>query len=188
GRLTREIRGRRINLAYPDDSLMLKKAIGAVAHTGGKLLDPADRRYQVVRRWIEQGAADDPSTVATATSISLFPPRLVLKGPNQSQPVLVQASYSDGTDRDVTELAVYLSNNDATAKVDASGTITSDRPGEAYVMARFATFTVGIPVIVLPDGPEGAFTRLPAQDEIDELVGAKLARMRINPSEPCTDA
>ena len=33
----------------------------------------------------------------------------------------MQARYSDGTDRDVTDLAVFLSNNDASAKIDPEG-------------------------------------------------------------------
>ncbi len=35
-RLTREMVGRRINLAVPADSTLLEKSIGAVQHTGGK--------------------------------------------------------------------------------------------------------------------------------------------------------
>jgi hypothetical protein len=186
-RLTREIRGRRVNLAYPDESLMLRKAAGAVVHTGGKLLDPSDHRYQTLRRWIEEGAADDSAGVAAPVSVAIFPPRLTLKGPKQTQRLLVQARYSDGSDRDVTDLAVYLSDNDASAKVDTSGLVTSNGRGEAFVMARFATFTVGIPAIVLPDGPDQAPAKLQVRNYIDELVGAKLARMRISPSEPCTD-
>src|SRR5205085_811307 len=35
-RLTRELNGRRVNLATPADSLLLEKNTGAVPHTGGK--------------------------------------------------------------------------------------------------------------------------------------------------------
>ena len=35
-RLTREISGRRINLAIPEESLLIQKALGKVPHTGGK--------------------------------------------------------------------------------------------------------------------------------------------------------
>ena len=33
-RLTREMVGRRVNLAVPDDSTLLEKSLGAVTHTG----------------------------------------------------------------------------------------------------------------------------------------------------------
>src|SRR5688500_2194963 len=39
-RLTREQPGRRINLALPEESLVLAKSTGAVAHTGGKRFEP----------------------------------------------------------------------------------------------------------------------------------------------------
>ena len=42
-RLTREMSGRRINLAVPADSLLLEKAIGAVPHTGGKRFEAGER-------------------------------------------------------------------------------------------------------------------------------------------------
>jgi hypothetical protein len=35
-RLTREFSGRRINLAIPEESLIIQKALGTVPHTGGK--------------------------------------------------------------------------------------------------------------------------------------------------------
>src|SRR5882672_4851565 len=42
-RLTREMSGRRINLAVPPESLMLEKATGAVPHTGGQKIKPGDQ-------------------------------------------------------------------------------------------------------------------------------------------------
>jgi len=35
-RVTREMNGRRINLAIPEESLLVEKATEAVPHTGGK--------------------------------------------------------------------------------------------------------------------------------------------------------
>ena len=55
----------------------------------------------------------------------------------------VRAKYSDGTDRDVTTLALFLTNNDNSAKIAPDGVVTAGDRGEAFVMARFATFTVG---------------------------------------------
>ena len=63
----------------------------------------------------------------------------------------VRASYSDGSDRDVTSLALFLTSNEASAKIK-DGLITTGQRGEAFVMARFGTFTVGSQVIVIPKG------------------------------------
>ena len=39
-RLTRELIGRRINLAIPEESTLVEKAVGAVPHSGNKLYEP----------------------------------------------------------------------------------------------------------------------------------------------------
>jgi hypothetical protein len=61
-RLTREMVGRRINLAIPSDSTLLEKAVGAVPHTGGKRFETNSELYQTLHGWIEAGApSDDPA-------------------------------------------------------------------------------------------------------------------------------
>ncbi len=52
-RLTREMVGRRINLAVPSDSTLLEKSIGAVQHTGGKRFEASSELYQTLHHWIE---------------------------------------------------------------------------------------------------------------------------------------
>ena len=54
-RLTREMIGRRVNLAVPSDSTLLEKAIGAVPHTGGKRFESDSELYQTLHGWIEAG-------------------------------------------------------------------------------------------------------------------------------------
>src|SRR6516162_5856130 len=57
-RLTRAIVGRRVDLAVPEKSLLLEKATGAVAHTGGKLFDTTHEDYRTLLRWLKAGAPD----------------------------------------------------------------------------------------------------------------------------------
>ena len=88
----------------------------------------------------------------------------MLDGPGATQQFTVRARYADGTDRDVTSLAVFLTNNDNTAKVDPAGLVTAGNRGEAFVMARYETHTVGSHVITLPQGarlPVGRILRRP---------------------------
>src|SRR5690348_15533307 len=58
-RLTREINFRRVNLAVPQESLLLEKAIGAVPHTGGKRFDDKSEYYKTLMRWLEAGTPND---------------------------------------------------------------------------------------------------------------------------------
>jgi hypothetical protein len=185
-RITREAGGRRVNLATPDDCLLLNKATGKVPHTGGKRVEPGSENEQLLVRWLEAGAAKDPADAPKPVSIEVFPKRAVFAAKGGTQRVVVRAKYTDGTDRDVTRFTVFLSNNDAAASVDDAGRITAAAAGEAFILARFDEFTEGLPVIVRPGS---AFVPTPddGANEIDALVIAKLNRMHVSPSDICTD-
>ncbi len=45
-RITREFPGRRINLALPEESMLLTKADGEAPHTGGKRFEKGQRTVQ----------------------------------------------------------------------------------------------------------------------------------------------
>jgi hypothetical protein len=188
-RLTREMVGRRINLAVPSDSTLLEKAIGAVQHTGGKRFESNSELYQTLHGWIEAGAQnDDVGKLPKVVGVDLYPRRAVMDGKGSRQQLTVRARYSDGTDRDVTSLAVFLSNNDVSAPVSADGLVTAGDRGEAFVMARFETHTVGSQFIVLPKGLIFTFPDEPEANYIDKLVNDKLKKLRIAPSGQCDDA
>ncbi len=188
-RLTREISGRRINLAVPESSLLIEKSVGAVPHTGGKRFDTDSEYNQTLLRWLKDGAPNDADAakVPLVTAVELYPKSGVLDGEGTTQRLTVRAKYSDGTDRDVTNLAYFMTNNDTSAAVSQDGVVTAGARGEAFVMVRFGTHTVGSHFIVLPKGLQFAWPNPPANNYIDELVNAKLRKLRMTPSEVCTD-
>ncbi len=184
--LTRELGFRRINLAVPEESLLLQKATGAVPHTGGKRFGPDSANYATLRAWLEAGAPDDPGEVPQVETLELYPPKAVLEGTGTTQQMIARAKYSDGTVRDVTDLAVFFSNNDNSAAVDEHGLVKAGNRGEAFIMARFETKTTGRPMIVLPAGVPPPPPAPPA-NYIDALVQAKLEKLRMVPSPLCSD-
>jgi hypothetical protein len=186
-RITHEIGFRRINLALPRESLLMQKADGSVPHTGGKQFAADSEYYQSILRWLEAGVPKDPPDVATPVSLELYPPKAVLEGKDTTQQFIARAKYSDGTDRDVTNLVVFLTNNDNSAPISRDGLVTAAARGEAFVMARFATHTVGSQVLVLPKDLQYTPPTTPPVNYIDELVGAKLQRIRVLPSDLCSD-
>ena len=185
-RITRELAGRRVNLALPAQSLLVEKSIGSVPHSGGKRFEKDAELYNTMTRWIEAGARDDETEVAKPVSLEILPRKAVLES-GTSQHVTVRAHYSDGTDRDVTKLALFMSNNDVVAGINDEGSITAGQRGEAFVMARFATFTVGSQVIVIPPNLDYTNPNTPANNYVDELVNEKLHHLRIVPSGLCSD-
>lgn len=181
--ITREQVGRRINLALPDASMLLTKSIGEAPHTGGKLFTKESSSYTAIYRWLEAGATlEAEAAVATPISAEILPKNLLLEAPGQKFKMTVRAKYSDGTDRDVTDMALFLSSNDGSAKIDTDGMVTTGQRGEAFVMARFATFTVGSQVIVIPKGLQYTKPALDERNYVDGLVNAKLDKLRITPS------
>jgi hypothetical protein len=187
-RLTREMIGRRVNLAVPDDSTLLEKSIGAVTHTGGKRMEKGDEYYTTIKTWIEAGVPnDDVSKLPKVVSVEIYPRIAVLDGEKSTQQMNVRAKYSDGTDRDVTSLAVFLTNNETSAAITPTGLVTAGARGEAFVMARFETHTVGSQVLVLPKGLKFEYPGEPDVNYVDALVAAKLKKLRISPSELCDD-
>ena len=186
-RITREQATRRLNLALPQRSLLLEKTSGAVPHTGGKRFEADSQYYQTLLAWVEAGAPKDAGDVPTVTGVEIFPGQAVLEGKGATQQFVVRAAYSDGSDRDVTALATFMSNNDNSATISADGLTEAGARGEAFVMARFDNFTVGSQVLVLPENLEYGPPEGEPVNYIDELVGAKLDKLRIEPSELCSD-
>ncbi len=185
-RITREIGARRINLAIPEKSLLIEKATGAVPHTGGKLFAKDSQYCQTLLTWLQSGAPADTTEPPAVIGVDLYPPNAVIEGAKSAQQFVARARYADGTDRDITDLALFNSNNSNSLKITKDGTAEAAARGEAFVTARFDAFTVGSQVLVLPKDLKYSPPAITG-NYIDELVGAKLTRLRILPSETCTD-
>ena len=185
-RITREVVGRRINLATPEDCLLINKALGKVPHTGGQRIEPESENHLLILRWLEAGAPADPPDMPRPVGIEVFPKSIIFARKGESHRVVVRARFSDGTDRDVTRFSVFVGNNDAVATVDESGLIKGTGPGEAFVLARYDEFTEGTSVIVRP-GTSFIDPKTPAFNYIDTYVHAKLNKLHLVPSELCSD-
>src|SRR6185295_7015826 len=143
---------------------------------------------QTLVKWLAAGAPKDPPEVARLTGIEIFPKAAVVENSNSVQRFIVQARYSDGSTRDVTPLAVFLSNNDGCARVGEHGTITSGQRGEAFIQARYGEFNVGAQFVVVQNGAPAAWTDATGANYIDEAVYGKLRKLRVAPSDLCDDS
>jgi hypothetical protein len=185
-RLTQQIPGRRIDFAVPEQSLLLLKATGMVPHSGGRRFKPDSEYYNTLLHWIQYGAPDDAANVPQITGISLVPDKVVFTGKEKNKPLEVVAKYSDGSSRSVNNLALYLTNNKTTADIDDKGVVTPGKRGDTFVFARFAKFTTGAEIIVLPPG-KFKWPKEPEYNYIDTLIDDKLKNLRILPSAVASD-
>ncbi len=178
---------RRVNLASPDDSLMLLKATGAVPHVGGQLIHPGEPYYQILRNWIAKGARLDLTT-PRVTKIELAPQNPVIEKIGAKQQIRVLATYASGEVRDASREAYIESGNNEVAVANRSGLMTSLRRGEAPILARFEGLYAATTLTVMGDRSGFVWEQPPVSNRIDELVAAKWKRLKIKPSELCTDA
>ena len=184
--LTDDHGARRVDLASPDDSLMLLKCSATVPHAGGMLARPADPAYQIVRRWIERGAKLDEAT-PRVTGIAVFPPAATVDMPGRRQQFRVVASYADGRSRDVTREAFLESGNGEVAVADRQGLVTALRRGEAPILVRYEGSYAAVTLTVMGDRTGFAWQEPEAWGPIDTLVAGKWREMKIEPSKLCTD-
>src|SRR5260221_3691513 len=71
--LTRDNFARRVNSFEPEQSLIMLKASSQVAHEGGQRFKKGSEEYEILRRWISEGAQDDP-TAAPSLAKPEVPP------------------------------------------------------------------------------------------------------------------
>ena len=186
-RLTRELPDRRINLATPEACLMIEKVLGVVPHSGGKQFDADSPRHQTLMRWLTSGAPNDSADVGKVVSVDIYPPGAVLDGDGATQQINVLATFTDGSTRDITSMAVFMSSNGTSATIDEAGLVTAHARGEAFLMARYETHTVGTRFIILPKGLKYEDPKTPEFNFVDTFIHNKLRKLRISPSEICTD-
>ncbi len=184
--LVREGRNRRLFLGSPDQSLLLLKASGQMPHGGGVRLPASSEGYALLREWIRQGATLDRESVPKLLSFDVQPPRGSIKRGGEQQLQAI-AKYSDGSVRDVTNMALYEANDKAMADVSERGLVKiSDIVGNVAVMVRYqgkvsvysASVPLGAPVENLPS----------SKNFVDEHVFANLKALGIPPSVLCDDA
>ena len=183
--LVLEGRGRRVAATAPEQSLLLMKATGQVPHGGGVRLQPDSDSYRLLVEWIRQGAVYDGDKATKLTSLEIQPAQGTL-GPKSQQPLRAIAHYDDGTQKDVSSLSLFESNDTAMATVDEQGNVSiQDIPGSVSIMVRYqgqvTVFRAFVPqAYTVEQLPE-------ARNFVDELVFANLKRLGIPPSDLTDD-
>jgi WD40 repeat protein len=183
--LTDDMGARRVNMAWPEQSLMLRKATASVAHAGGQVLKPGDRSYQIIRDWIAAGAAVDLES-PRVESIELFPANPVLDSPDSLQQFRVVATMTDGRQRDVSREAFIEVGNTEVASISGS-VVRATRRGETPILARYDGGYTATTLTVMGNRDGFVWAEPEKWNAVDRLVADKWNRMKIQPSELCTD-
>jgi hypothetical protein len=185
--LVKEGRGRRLFPAAPEQSLLLTKAVGQVAHGGGKRIEVGSDEYRLIRRWIASGMPFGEKEDPVVTRISVYPDHRVMDR-NSKQQFAVYAHYSDDSVEDITRRATYESNDQEIATVSEGGQVhTLAMSGEAAIMIRYQE-QVGIFRATVPLGLKTPSYSFPEQTKVDALTAKKWRDLGLVPSELCSDS
>ena len=184
--LSREAGGRRVNPFAADTSLMLRKPLGAVPHEGGLRLTRGTKPFEFLHDWIAEGAKDDPQAVKPV-KLELRPGNRVLNFPAKTQQLVSLVHYSDGSVRDLTSLCYYDTSSSEIAEVGPDGFVTFKQRGEAAIISHYQDLVANVRLTHLTEVPGFQVVEVPQDQPIDRAVFAKLNRMRVPPSELCTD-
>ena len=103
--IAREMEGRRVNLATPDESLLLLKATESINHGGGPRLDLDGSGVQLLQQWIEEGALRSRS--ATLKQFTVQPRSHVAARVGEFVALSAAAQFSSGESTDVTRWTVF---------------------------------------------------------------------------------
>ena len=185
--IVKDSRGRRLLFGSPDHSLLLLKPTGRMSHGGGRRLDPDSPEYARLHRWISTGARWNENT-PTLKNITVTPASRIL-GYRDQQQIVVTATYSDGSIRDVTRLTEIQSNDSGIAGVDNNGMVrTLDRFGETAIVCKFQG-QVGVSNVLVPLHKRTAqWPKLPRGNFIDDHIMTKLRKLNVAPSALIDDA
>lgn len=182
---TDDMGSRRTNLASPAESLMLLKPTASIPHQGGQLIKKDSRYYRTIHDWIRDGAKLDLKT-PKVTSVEVFPKNPVLLDADWQQQMRIVATYSDGRTRDVTREGFLEVSDIEIAAVNGS-LIKALRRGETSVLVRYEGAFSATTITVMGNRDGFAWKEPETWGPIDELVADKWERMKILPSELCTD-
>ena len=187
--ITRQSLGRRVSLADPAGSLLLRKATFAMPHGGGKRFNTDSLEYRILSEWIANGAAPPKANEPDVAALEVYPAAAVL-APEASQQLVVRARYTDGRVEDVTRWVKFTSSNEGVATTSDQGLVKMTGQGEAAITLWYSSRVLYARVTV-PFGntvETGAYARFHPANFIDELALKKWRALRLAPSGQATDA
>ncbi len=141
--------GRRIDWIEPEQSLVLRKPSGGLAHQGGVKLRRNSIAYDWMKRWIESEDNQQSQNQLTNPSNELVelrvePARAIIPTDSRTLRLVVWARWADGSVRDVTRWARYEPNLTAGVAIDETGCVSAEHPLDvaiavSYLQARSST-------------------------------------------------
>jgi Protein of unknown function (DUF1553)/Protein of unknown function (DUF1549) len=185
--LTREMLARRTDPHRPDESLILRKPAGLLAHEGGPRFSTDSTEYRLLRRWIAGGCPDDAKDLPSLSALTVTPTARILFEPADHVKINALARFSDGSARDVTHLAVLEPTVAGAVRISPDGTVSRLRSVELNVIVRYLDRQVPVTLAFLPARERFAWDDVPLTHPVDRHLFPQLKSLRLTPSPPAPD-
>jgi hypothetical protein len=183
--VVRQVEGSRINLARPDQSLIILKPTESITHGGGERFGRDHESTKLLLRWIRQGAGLE--TGRTLTRVEISPKNYVGGALDRPVALKVTAHFSDGTSRDVTRWTVFQAEDSSAVTIDTeSSEVSVLRRGRHIVVARYLTEVVPIELIVPLTDSRVDLSGEPVRGFIDQEILDTLTTLGL-PVSPLAD-
>ena len=184
--LTRDNFGRRINIVKPDESLLLLKATGQLAHEGGMRFGKDSWVYNVFREWVRGGGKWTPGS-GTITKLTITPENFAVLAADKPLQLKVTAAFADGTTEDITPFCDFKISDDSIASLSPLGLLASRQPGDAGVTVLYRGSVQAIRVLVPAPVRPGGYPKVPEVNYVDTEVFAKLKLLNMVPADLASD-
>ena len=182
--LMHDLSGRRVNRIDASQSLVLLKPTSQVPHEGGQRFTQDSAEYKIIRKWIDAGCRGPDTDESPLKELRVTPRQKIVILPDRSFQIKAIAEFSDGTTRDVTNLATFEVTN-FVASVSAMGQVKRESFGESVILVRYMNKQKAIRCAFI-DTHEVTET-LAESNYVDTFVNRKLRSLGLAAAERATD-
>ncbi len=178
----------RVDMNDPEQSLVLLKPTAQIDHKGKERIKKGSWEYNLLLKWLRDGAKNDADRTGELQSLEVTPPELVFNHQGETTQLRVLAHWEDGTTEDVTQVTRFKTNDETVAAVSDEGLVSCAGKGDNHIVAFYDNGVLPVPVMLpVSDSIGPGFPPVATATKVDELVVNKLRKVGIVPSDVCTD-
>ena len=183
--IAKDLKGRRVDLESPADSLILRKPSFSVPHAGGKRFAVNSATYNLLLSWISSGVVPPSAIDPMLVSVDVTPASQTM-AVGQRLTIRATARFNDGTTRDVTALARLEILNESAAEISSGAMVTAKAGGSAYVLARYMGRTA-VTTLQIPYAPPTPIVAFQQNNYVDEIVAGEWKKLGLRPARLSSD-
>lgn len=185
--IVQQRRGRRVNLAHPEKSLLLLKPTWQVDHEGGERFSAESPQARMLAQWVAEGA--QRRELRRLAALEVRPDAATVDQVPASLTLSVVARFDDGTIRDVAQEAVFTAGDPGRTEVSASGHVRVLRPGWHVVLVRFLGEVRAVTILAPFRPPAGRPSAPPERSTwIDDEIERVLEAVQLTAAPPADAA